>query len=71
MVFIGEVSEWLMVHPWKGCVEQSTVGSNPILSASYTKLQMHLWRICSFDNDREKNSQRKTIEIVFLIPPGA
>ncbi len=22
-----------MVHPWKGCVEQSTVGSNPILSA--------------------------------------
>ena len=24
----GFVSEWPMVHPWKGCVEQSTESSN-------------------------------------------
>ncbi len=29
----GELSEWLKVHPWKGCVQQCTGGSNPSLSA--------------------------------------
>lgn len=29
----GEVSEWSIVHPWKGCVPNGTGGSNPPLSA--------------------------------------
>jgi hypothetical protein len=33
VVLCGEVSEWPIVHPWKGCVPQGTKGSNPFLSA--------------------------------------
>ena len=31
----GEMSEWSIVHPWKGCVQQCTGGSNPPLSAIF------------------------------------
>ncbi len=33
----GEMSEWSIVHPWKGCVQQCTGGSNPPLSARFNE----------------------------------
>ncbi len=33
-MFYGEMSEWFKVHDSKSCVEQSTGGSNPPLSAT-------------------------------------
>ena len=34
----GEVSEWLIEQPWKGCVGLvPTAGSNPALSASFLR----------------------------------
>jgi hypothetical protein len=29
----GEMSEWFKEHAWKACVGNTTVGSNPTLSA--------------------------------------
>ena len=29
----GEVAEWFKAHAWKACVGNTTVGSNPTLSA--------------------------------------
>ena len=34
---IGEVAEWFKAHAWKACVGNTTVGSNPSLSANLTK----------------------------------
>lgn len=33
----GEVSEWSIVQPWKGCVLKGTAGSNPAFSAKSNK----------------------------------
>jgi hypothetical protein len=33
---IGEVAEWFKAHAWKACVGNTTVGSNPSLSANLT-----------------------------------
>ena len=30
----GEMAEWFKAHAWKACVGNTTVGSNPTLSAS-------------------------------------
>ena len=34
LLALGEMSEWSIVHPWKGCVRKRTGGSNPPLSAT-------------------------------------
>ena len=34
---LGEVTEWSKVHDWKSCVPKGTAGSNPALSAIYSK----------------------------------
>ena len=31
----GEMAEWFKAHAWKACVGNTTVGSNPSLSASF------------------------------------
>ncbi len=31
--YTGRVSEWFKVHPWKGCVQKCTAGSNPVSTA--------------------------------------
>ncbi len=30
----GEMAEWFKAHAWKACVGNTTVGSNPTLSAT-------------------------------------
>jgi hypothetical protein len=36
----GEVLEWTIRHAWRACVAQkATVGSNPTLSASFSRQQ--------------------------------
>ena len=32
---VGEMAEWFKAHAWKACVGNTTVGSNPTLSASF------------------------------------
>ena len=34
----GEVAEWSKAHAWKVCIRQRIEGSNPSLSAIYTKM---------------------------------
>ena len=31
----GEMAEWFKAHAWKACVGNTTVGSNPTLSATF------------------------------------
>ena len=37
----GEMAEWFKAHAWKACVGNTTVGSNPTLSASLIFEQVH------------------------------
>jgi hypothetical protein len=48
-IFAGEVSEWLIEQPWKGCVGLvSTAGSNPALSV-ISDCQLQIENLCSVE----------------------
>ena len=42
----GEVAEWSKAHAWKVCIRQRIEGSNPSLSAIYTKMPPLRRRFC-------------------------
>ena len=35
------MAEWFKAHAWKACVGNTTVGSNPTLSASFFSTEIH------------------------------
>ena len=39
---LGEVSEWPKEHAWKACKPQGFEGSNPSLTAIYSKKTAHV-----------------------------
>ena len=51
------MAEWLKAHAWKACVGNTTVGSNPTLSASSILGEIFQWikRLLQ-THDTDKNS---------------
>ena len=60
------MSEWSKVRAWKARVEQSTAGSNPVLSANDSfNVPSVFWCVFVFKINKERASKVYTLLIVF------
>ena len=65
-VHLGEVSEWLIEQPWKGCVGLVlTAGSNPALSVSLFSAKMQ--SISSCNSGIGMNREKLEVLIILCI----
>ena len=53
LLYLGEVSEWSMVHAWKACVLKGTGGSNPPFSVFSQSTDSVLWTFTQPRQDRK------------------